>query len=196
MNSFINMLVLFKFIQVFSTYEGIISENHIIITDMCFSDCFFKFLFCFHRALVGLLNSFATCNNSQKVFLSISFSCNDRLCYKKIIFSNFFVLNIQNACSCLSYTSKKPSSSEPLSMLHCWLPSLVYLNSSRYLLRWWDFIESTFTTAVLLQYITWNVLTMDMCLSTFFPSFKLTMLIFIFSFYRLYCDSTSFQMFQ
>ena len=68
------------------------------------------------------------------------------------------------------YTSRYPSLSLPLNMLHCWLSASPYLHASTY--TW----GSIFNNAVALQYM----LTMKICLNAYFPYFQLTMQ----SFYR------------
>ena len=124
----------------------------LFVSMVAFSISYFVFI----QFWQGNLNSFASSNNDQNVYLLIYVFYNFQLGYKKSIFSRSTPVHTA------FYTSKHPtSSSEWLNTLQCWLSAQKYLHSATYTWGWYFlpcfYTESTFSTIIALQYISYGM---------------------------------------
>ena len=120
----IDDLLLWKFIQARHASGGIWTKNNLLVPCDGVFDGFFKLFLCFHTVLMGVYSTFLQVLTVMSCTFFISFVTPDRL---------------QKSFSLLFYTSKNPSSSSLLNMLHCWFSASVCLYSSTYTWGWYFF---------------------------------------------------------
>ena len=115
---FLDYLLLPKFIQALHRYGAICTKNNLLILDNGILMAFSGSCFAFRQFRRAIFNSFAYSNN---VVMFIYFFVTP-----KQVTKIFFSVHV-SFC-----TSKYPSSSELLKMLHCWLSASADLHSSTY----------------------------------------------------------------
>ena len=106
LNTFINFLLFFKFIQKLSKYRGIIYKYDILRLALCLKNYFFKLLFYFHTVSTRYVQLSCFLQQLWHCLPHLFFVISSRL--QKFTVHAFF------------YTANYPSS-ESLNMFHCWL---------------------------------------------------------------------------
>lgn len=116
----INHLLFFNFIQAFCTYRAIYNKRNLFILDNGIFDGFLKIFRQWISKEIYLTILLLLTSSTMLIYLF----CNHVIFFATRLQKSFFSVHV-----CF-YTSKYPSSSESLNMLHCWLSALVYLHSS------------------------------------------------------------------
>lgn len=109
-------------------YSRIISKDGITILVLCLNYYFFNRLSSFHTVSTEYINFFASFNH---FFLFIYFFVTlKNLLLKMFLLKLQYVEYTTHLFTPPFYTSKYPSSTESLNMLHCWFSASVYLHYS------------------------------------------------------------------